>query len=710
MANRQLNMRPDPPDLRDRLYNPMLQPLPSTLNVEPWTDPNVTIKNQEDTSACTGFALSGMVERLLRVQPPPPLSPYMLYYMARRYDDLPGTDDVGSTARAAMKAWHKHGACTEACWGDENCDRAVQLAPCDVGDKWRVDAFSRPLGAYYRVDHTSIPDMHAAINETRVIYVTAQVHEGWQRVGQDGRIAWESTIPILGGHAFLLVGYDQNGFWIQNSWGTGWGNGGYAHISYAEWFENGMDAWIGQLGVQITGILEDLGQGLDPKRIPQGAADPNERGRAMLSSNAAVRAQQISPFVVDMENNGVLSNRGQYHTTPDDLRALVTTRLQGFMEQWKIEVDGDELIHVAVYAHGGLTDENAASQTAESWISALYAQKIFPVFMMWETGVLDTLKDIAQDTLKGTPVAAGASFWDKTLDWWNNRMETLLSAPGTRAWDEMKKNALMDSANPAGGLQQLYQALAADDPFLNRVRSRLRLHLIGHSAGAIFHAHLLDALMKARDPAKRVAVDGIYFMAPACRVDLFKEKIFPHYQNGKVAAYTQFHLQDAVELKDDCLPLPYRRSLLYLVSDAFERGRQVPILGMERFFMADPELTNAPGKAKAWDWISAPTPITETDPTRKSESTKHGGYSADDATRTAIITRISRRAEALKVASAPPVAGVPLAAGVSLAAAAGGTEPDGVRSNGARATKRGRKPAFTKRSEPAIQVPGPRGA
>jgi len=65
-----------------------------------------------------------------------------------------------------MKAWHKHGACTEDYWGDKNCDRAVKLAPCDVDDKWRVDAFKRPLGAYYRVDHTSIPDMHAAINET----------------------------------------------------------------------------------------------------------------------------------------------------------------------------------------------------------------------------------------------------------------------------------------------------------------------------------------------------------------------------------------------------------------------------------------------------------------------------------------------------------------------------------------------------------------
>lgn len=37
-------------------------------------------------------------------------------------------------------------------------------------------------------------------------------------------------------HAILLVGYDKSDsekpFWtVKNSWGTGWGMGGYAHIA-----------------------------------------------------------------------------------------------------------------------------------------------------------------------------------------------------------------------------------------------------------------------------------------------------------------------------------------------------------------------------------------------------------------------------------------------------------------------------------------------
>jgi C1A family cysteine protease len=47
------------------------------------------------------------------------------------------------------------------------------------------------------------------------------------------RYAWG---PLEGYHAVSIVGYDDNGgYWIcKNSWGTGWGEGGYFRISYSE--------------------------------------------------------------------------------------------------------------------------------------------------------------------------------------------------------------------------------------------------------------------------------------------------------------------------------------------------------------------------------------------------------------------------------------------------------------------------------------------
>jgi C1A family cysteine protease len=52
-----------------------------------------------------------------------------------------------------------------------------------------------------------------------------------------GPPAPEST--FIFGHAVTALKYDQNGVWIQNQWGTGWGYEGWAELSWA--FVNGVD-------------------------------------------------------------------------------------------------------------------------------------------------------------------------------------------------------------------------------------------------------------------------------------------------------------------------------------------------------------------------------------------------------------------------------------------------------------------------------------
>lgn len=46
--------------------------------------------------------------------------------------------------------------------------------------------------------------------------------------------AWytDTLYEINGGHAVAIVGYDNSGFLIKNSWGTGWGDNGYGWISF----------------------------------------------------------------------------------------------------------------------------------------------------------------------------------------------------------------------------------------------------------------------------------------------------------------------------------------------------------------------------------------------------------------------------------------------------------------------------------------------
>ena len=88
---------PDRLDLRDRVYMPPVAVVPGVA-----LDPkaNIPVLDQGQTNACTGFSLATVVYHLQhtakRKQRDYCVSPFMLYSMARRYDEFPGAPDIRS--------------------------------------------------------------------------------------------------------------------------------------------------------------------------------------------------------------------------------------------------------------------------------------------------------------------------------------------------------------------------------------------------------------------------------------------------------------------------------------------------------------------------------------------------------------------------------------------------------------------------------------
>lgn len=303
---------------------------------------------------------------------------------------------------------------------------------------------------------------------------------------------------------------------------------------------------------------------------------------------------------------------------------MATTHLDVARKLWNI---GKDPMDVAIYAHGGLTDEETAADTAARWIPALYEAQIFPIFLMWETGLWSTIKDRLEDIVTGEPRPAGG-FRDELSKWWNTRLERTLAEPGSVIWDGMKQNAEAIARNDQSGVRQFYavcQSLKAFDP------PRVRLHLVGHSAGAIVHSYVANGLVKGGWRFKT-----INFMAPAVTVKTFNDQVLPHLKSTRVERYNQFHLTDAMEQKDPtCRPvLGYGRSLLYLVSESFEHGVRTPILGMVKYFQTDRSIqevlaTSAKDRVKVF-----------AAPMAESASTTHGGFDDDDKTMKTIINLI----------------------------------------------------------------------
>lgn len=621
--------RPDAPDFRDRSFQPMVSLTP---RLEQLPDVVLPVKDQGATSACTGFALALVVEYLQRKskrEKQALISPFMLYSMARRYDEFPGAEaDEGSSARGALKGWFKHGACHE--WLYPTI--AMPPASDSLDDDWWFDAVKRPLGAYYRVDPRSIADMHAALGEVGILYATAGCHSGWDEglrvkplksTPRSFKSIWR--IPRQGGqaqhpgHAFAIVGYCEDGFLIQNSWGPQWGSHGWAVLGYDDWIDNAMDCWVAQLGV-VTAEHRAIARSMTLRT--------DAAGQVKLAASEVLRQREIAPFVINMSNNGQLSNSGSFRTMPDDVRAIVDVQLP--LARQKFGLAADEPIDVCVYAHGGLVGEKAAAQIAARWIPQMYDAKIFPIFLMWETGALDTIMNRLSDAVRDVPRTAGG-IGEQIERWWNRRLERALARPGTQLWGEMKQNADAMSKpvfEPIGGaLKPQDQQPGAVQLWMHfrqcAAQHKLRVHLVGHSAGSIVASFIIDRVADA------MPIESLSLMAPAVRAQTFSDFVVPRIRSGAVKRFAQFHLSERAE-QDDPTCGPYRRSLLYLVSESFEGGATTPILGLQK----DYERNIAPLPPKSEVHVS-PGPV--------STSTTHGGFDDDPGTIERIIDFIRGR-------------------------------------------------------------------
>lgn len=58
-------------------------------------------------------------------------------------------------------------------------------------------------------------------------------YQGYKGIKPDGKLPLP-TGKTAGGHAIIYVGWEQERFWIRNSWGDNWGNGGYCYIPFNE--------------------------------------------------------------------------------------------------------------------------------------------------------------------------------------------------------------------------------------------------------------------------------------------------------------------------------------------------------------------------------------------------------------------------------------------------------------------------------------------
>lgn len=583
-------------DARDLIYRPALVDLKPEV-LPRWDGIRVLHQGQE--GACTGFALAAMINYLLflrgeRAQ----VSARMLFEMAKRYDQWPGNRYDWSSARGAMKGWYKHGVCGEAEWPNANAS----------DDKLTLDrqkqALRHPLGAYYRI----LPrrtDVQAALTEVGVVYAAAATHPGWFKP-RYGRIELTPTSEPTG-HAFAIIGYTDEGLLVQNSWGPTWGGvtfGGKLRKGVAIWrhddFErHAWDLWVARLARPV--------ESLEALRSEYTTGNQGSR-----KSSSGPPAHEVARHLIHIDD-GAFDERSEYSTTDASAQSLIDAKVGAAASRNDLAL--------LLYAHGGLNTVDEVAKRVRAWRDVLDANQLEHVHWLWETGFLAELKDVVfgKDRF-AAQVTGGAG------DWKDKAIEVLARPLGKALWEEIKNDARLAFAPGKAGARVLGlfgEALAKFGPIASK-----RITLAGHSAGAIWVGETLDAWSRL-EPGFHV--DQVVLLAPACRVDFFKQKVAPHVVTGRVGHLTVFQLTDELE-RDDEVTAAYGKSILYFVSNACEdKHGQTPILGLQKF---NAEWQRERDQLTALGRFTLVTAGADRDASR---ATTHSGFDNDEATLNSLL-------------------------------------------------------------------------
>lgn len=254
---------------KDRDYQELRLKLPAVSSGDMDLSKYTTDSHQFALSACAGNATADSVEVLNRIEeellaiaegrapaPTPELSRLFVYSMSRMLhdDDGDGKNDLnrdeGTYIRLCFDVLSRFGICREETW--PYVPAKVFVSPSIRAQR---EAVGHRIHSYYRIRSTGdarLEEILSALRANHPVVFGTLIDRAFTSLVGDTPVGIPTGASI-GGHAMLIVGYINGMFLIKNSWGKGWGAGGFCYMrpEYLAW-RNTTDIWVPTLGTRFT--------------------------------------------------------------------------------------------------------------------------------------------------------------------------------------------------------------------------------------------------------------------------------------------------------------------------------------------------------------------------------------------------------------------------------------------------------------------------
>lgn len=549
-------VRPDAPDPEgrpDRPFAPATTAPVDDVGYEWYRRHAVSPTWRQRGSECTGFALAAAVTYLVRsrgLDTSPPISPRMMYEMAQEYDEAAW--ETGSTLRGALIGWQRRGATTADLWPyaaddeDGTIHGRATLGRLNDGRSRQL-----PAADYTRIEPADIDLMKAALAEHKVLYVYAHIHTGWFRPYLPDPDDDTKNLTLIerlpgdrpkGAHAFLIVGADSDGFWVHNSWGSRWGDEGYAVLSYDDWnapgeHEGGGGVWVLDLDERID-FPKPLAQDVVAAR---NATVPIDRRRA----NAAMMWRHL----VILGDDGRPCSTDDYEFDADVMKNVFYAFKQA-SKDWHRP-------RLVIFGDDGSRPLDATADELAALRRRLMDAEIYPVFVVWDVpwhADLDDELTLFMGTAEereavdiGTPDEPDLV----DISYWLYEYQ-IPQGLAVMMWRALRDRARRAATSDGGGLRSLAERIRYrydDRPF--------DLHLVGHGVGDFTLSELVGLL--------DVPVTSCDLWAPASTFDEFERTYGLRLDDGRLQQMTITVLDDESERADRIGN--YEESILCLASN-----------------------------------------------------------------------------------------------------------------------------------------------